>query len=317
MPRTINDLAIGTTVYIDETVSGTLNHVLYNLVSKGDTAVLLRRYAVTAKTMNATNVASYDGCKMDVYLNNPDGWLARFDAATIAALAARSITYADYNLTEDNSVSYPTISRPVFLLSYSEMGFGGSAEGASVLDALKIINGTTNNTNAKITYNSSGTAVNCWMRSAYSTSRFRNVSNNGGANDGNASSAGNWFRPALSVALATSVSDEGADSIFLLPEERTTYWQISAVAPVGECAERPAQAKLEIAESSISDATYYVTNNAGDAEPVWVPIRNGGAAVIANSTKETENWKLAVKIEAHASTANGYVGEPLLVVLTE
>ena len=47
MPRTINDLAIGTTVYIDETVSGTVDHVPYNLVSKDGTAVLLRRHAMT------------------------------------------------------------------------------------------------------------------------------------------------------------------------------------------------------------------------------------------------------------------------------
>ena len=316
MPRTLNDLALGTTVYVDETVDGVTEHTPYNLVSKGSTAVLLRRYVVGAKRMQPSNVATYDGCEMDVWLNSPDGFLARFDAATVGALAANTIAYSDYNLTQDNTVSYPSITRSVYLLSSTEMGFGGSEQGASVLDALKIINNTTNNTAARISYNSSETAGACWLRSADSASQFWYVGSNGSAASHNASQS-HWFRPALSVALATSVSDEGAESIFLLPEARTTYWRISAVAPVGECAERPAQAKLEIAESGISDAAYYVTNNAGDAEPVWAQCNANGVANLTNTTKSTTNWQLAVKIDAQASTADGYVGESILAGLTD
>ena len=41
----------------------------------------------------------------------------------------------------------------------------------------------------------SGTACNWWMRSANSTTQFRNVNNNGNANSNNASNSNWWFRP--------------------------------------------------------------------------------------------------------------------------
>lgn len=316
MSRYLGDLSLATRLYLDESVSGTTNHVPFHLVRKGSTGILLRHYAPKTKRMHSSNVASYDGCEMDQFLTNRQtGFLSRFDAATLGALAPVTIAYSDYNLTQGGTVSYPEISREIFLLSYTEMGFGGSTEGESILDVLKLINNTTNATTAKITYSEANqTAVNCWMRSASSAAQFRNVGSNGRAGSNDASHTNSYYRPALSVSLDTPVSDEGADEIFLLPEGRQTYWFIGAVAPVGESAVRPAKAKLLVAEHNIQSATYQVSNNAGDTTPVWTPITNGGVAELMNAAKETTNWELAVKIEAEASTPDGYVGEPALVV---
>ena len=119
------------------------------------------------------------------------------------------------------------------------------------------------------------------------------------------------------MAAATIVSDEGADSIFLLPEGRRTYWTINAICKVGESVNRPKKAKLIVPEYNIQAASYQVSNNAGDASPAWVDCDNNDVCDLNNESKETTNFELAVKINAQASTHDGNVGEPILIVETE
>lgn len=320
MSRTIADLTPGVGVWIDETVNGTTSHVeyIYLGLDGGGKARLLRKYVAAQKRMNATNVAHYDGCEADLWHENAEtGFLARFDAATINALQATTICFSDYTQSADNTVEYLEIARRCMELSYKELGFGGSETDVSFLEALKTYYGTTNANTARIARTPDETAVDAWMRSGNSAAQFRFVYNAGSASHNNASVGNYWQRPAISVAPATIVSDAGADSIFLLPDGRRTYWQIDALCRMGQSAARPKKAKLMVAESQITSASYKVTNNAGDETPVWVDCTNGGVCELQNAEKETTDWELAVKIDARSGVYSGNIGEPVLVVETE
>ena len=324
MSRTLADLTAGTLIYVDETVSGETKHVPYIYLGVDDNGNgrLLRQYAPLAKRMNATNIASYAGCEMDVWLeNDTDGFLSRFDAATKNALVQTAIKYVDYTQSAGGTAQVLQISRRCFLLSYSEEGYGNDAagnEGSSFLPTLKAFTGLTNDNQARITYGeTNGQAVGAWMRSAYSATNFRSVSTVGSAGNGNASSAYSWPRPALSVAPATIVSDEGADVIFLLPDGRRTTWNVNVAFSLGESAERPAEAKVELGEVGITASTVDVCNNYGDAAPAWVRCDETGYAEMPNAAKETTNWNIGIKIAAEGNTPESYIGEPIVTVAVE
>ena len=315
MSRIISDLIPGDVLYLDENSEHT--PYIYLGLDESGNARILRQYCVTTKRMHSSNVASYNGCEMDSYLENEStGFLSRFDADTINALQNTSITYTDYNQSSDGTVQYLTIARRCFLLSYSELGYGGTAEGKSYLDALQTFTGKTGN-NARIAYTPNGTAQNWWQRSAYSASQFRFVYTNGNSYSGNATSTGNCFRPALSVAPATPVSEQGEETVFLLPDGRRTYWGIDAICKCGTTSLRPKTAKLIVSEHGVSNSSYHVTNNAEDSEPIWYQIVNGGVAQIPNDTKESEDWELAIKVSAQGGTKDTYIGQPILIIDTE
>lgn len=318
MSRTISQLTEGTMVYIDETVSSVTTHTpyIYLGLDEGGNARLLRQYVAVQRRMNATDVASYSGCEADVWLENEtDGFLSRLDAATINALAQTSIKYVDYTLSEEPQVV--TIARRCFPLSYTEEGWAATAagsEGKSYLNALKTFYDTTNDNTARIGYTESQTAVNVWMRSALSSTQFRYINSNGSALSVYASFAGFWLRPALSVAPATLVSDEGADAIFLLPDGRKTYWELIATASMGKTASRPKKAKLFNTHDQMSLLAYKLCNNYGDTEPTWENASENGVTTFANTSKTADSWELGVKIEAHASSTNKHIGEPTVIV---
>ena len=318
MSRTIADLTAGTLIYIDETVSGTTTHVPYIYLGEDDYGKcrVLRQYAPQTKRMHSSNVASYAGCEMDTWLENT--FINRFDAATQNALVNTTIKYVDYTKSGDSTAQVLEIARRIFLLSYSEEGYGNDAagnEGKSFLSALQTFTGKTGN-GARVTYNQSGTAVSSWLRSAYSTTYFRYVGTGGSASYG-ASNTNYYPRPALSVAPATIVSDEGAEQIFLLPDGRRTTWDVSVEMELGESEDRPKSAYVELATTSISSCTIQITNNYGDTTPVWATVGSNGICNLNNSTKETTNWKVGIKISAQANSPTGYIGEPAVVIATD
>ena len=131
---------------------------------------------------------------MDTYLlNDTDGFLARFDPATKAALVNRSISTFVHGDTE---CSY--IDRSIYLPSQGNF-FGGNAalypENNWLWVLMKYYNTADSNT-ARIVRTEQGAAVHCWLRSPYSDTSFYSVNNNGTSNNNNASNA-NGFRPAL------------------------------------------------------------------------------------------------------------------------
>ena len=50
---------------------------------------------------------------------------------------------------------------------------------------------------------------------------------------------------------------------------------------------------------------------------MWVNCQNGGVCDLANTSKETTNYELGVKIHAKSGVHTGHVGEPVLIVEKE
>jgi len=316
MSRYISDLTAGTPVWIDENAIHC--EWIYLGVDNSGNCRLLRVEAPLQKRMHSSNVATYPGSEADAwYEDETNGFLSRFDANTINALQATTICCADYATSGDGTVQYIETTRRAMPLSYKEVGFGGSETDVSFLPALLAYYNTSTANTARIAKNTAGSAVNWWLRSGYNAQQFRSVNAVGTAGNGLAAVTYSYQRPAISVAPATLVSDEGADSIFLLPDGRRTYWTIDALCKMGKSVSRPKKAKLIVPETNISSATYKVANNAGDASPAWVNCANGSVVDLPNTTKETTNYELAVKVDAQASTHDGCIGEPILIVETE
>ena len=315
MSRTISELTPGQILHLNETVSDVLSIVPYIYLGRDESGncLILRQYAAIAKRMHSSNVAVYDGCEADVWLEDEDaGYLSRFDAATRAALVSTQIKYNDPSLGD-----VATIARRCFLLSYTNLGYATTPdEGMSFLPVLMTVAGTTVASTARITYNEAQTAVNAWMRSAYSETQFRFVFTNGSPGSNNATNTGNWLRPALSVAPATIVSDETEDTIYLLPDPDKLYREVGATIYMGESIDRPAKAKLLIDLTNLTDVELCVSNNAKDTSPAWVAAQNGAVVSLTNAVKETENWQLGVKVYGR-SGGKGTVGEPALIVYKE
>lgn len=141
--------------------------------------------------------------------------------------------------------------------------------------------------------------------------------NTGGyAYGSNAASAGNWLRPALSVAPATIVSDQGEDTIYLLPDSAKTYREVDAVVYVGSSDKRPKRARVMVNAVNCTSLQLRVSNNAKDASPTWVTVANGGTVELPNTTKTTDAWELGVKIYA-ASGGRAEIGEPVVIAEME
>ena len=318
MTRQLTDLSAGSTVYLDETVSGTTSHVPYLYLGLDDNgnARLLRCYAVLQRRMHSSNRASYDGCEADRWLENTNtGFLSRFDAATLQTLQNTQIKYVDYNQSGTGAAQVLTIARRCFLLSYSEEGYGidpAGSEGSSFLSVLERVTGKTGNS-ARITYNEKGTIVSAWMRSAYSGTEFRRVYLSGGNGIESASCADYWMRPALSVAPTTPVSEAGAERVFLLPDGSRTFWGIDAAMSLGMTARRPRSCKLLLPHESFSVLTIQVCNNYSDAVPTWVSCEDGGVAEFGTEKTGT-SWELGVKIHAEAPEPDRQIGEPAMIV---
>lgn len=312
--RTIAELTAGAKIYLDETVDSVLSHVPYIYLGQDDSGncIILREFAAIQKRMHSTNVAVYDGCEADLWLEDEtSGYLSRFDAATRAALVSTQIKCSSITTGEVG-----IIARRCFLLSYSELGYGTTPdEGQSYLSALQIVTGLTGD-NARIAYNSTYAVINWWLRSAASEAQVRYVSVYGYNYSNNASVAGSWLRPALSVAPATLVSDGTEDTIYLLPDSNKTYREVDAIVSVGSSDKRPKRAKVLVEAANCTDLQLWISNNAQDANPVWVGVTNGGTAELSNTAKTTDAWELGVKIYA-TSGGRAEIGEPVVIAEME
>lgn len=112
------------------------------------------------------------------------------------------------------------------------------------------------------------------------------------------------------------VSDETEDTIYILPDPTHLYRELEFVAYLGEAENRPKKAKVQVEIANATESSIKISNNAKDANPVWVECANGGVAELANTVKETANWELGVKIYTK-SGGRATVGEPALIVEVE
>lgn len=234
MARTIKQLDVGTSVYIEE--AGVPKE--YVLLKKDDEGcILLRACALKRQRMNAENVAKYEGSEMDNWLtDDADGYLSLFNEATKTAIIPRSRpTYED----GDEECHY--IDRRAFLLTYSEVTNSDQSDLEplkSLLPALMLWKGTADAYEARICYNEDGQAGSWWESSPCSATSFCCVDTGGTSNSYSATNT-YWARPALNVASDTIVSDEGADTIYLLPSKKASednVGTISATSDRGESA---------------------------------------------------------------------------------
>jgi hypothetical protein len=151
-------------------------------------------------------------------------------------------------------------------------------------------------------------AVSWWLRSPYSATNFYYVGNNG-IGDPYIATRTFSVRPALNVAPATIVSDEGADRIYLMPAQ--SYREVSFSGKALEVAERPIKVVVEYEATNLYDVVVEVCNNYGDASPVWVPCTSGVEVDLTNTVKQTTDWQVGVRCYGK-SQGYGYFEEPIV-----
>ena len=310
MARAIETIDLSEELWYEETVNGVATTTKYWPIRKdSDGVVLLRAEALAGRRINPTNVAAYIDSEMDTWLNNTDdGYLSYFDAPMQACIIPTQIKVKPYDSTDVTEVA-----RQAFLLSESEVIAAGGAEGDSILSTLRTHrDNTTNDNTARIAYNSAGSAVIWWLRSAGSAEQMRFVYFGGNVSSNNASNT-ICPRPAFKVRNGTMVSDSEEDTIYLLPDATHLYRELEYVVVCGETDTRPKKAKVEVEITNATESKAYLSNNAGDTNPAWVECQNGVAAELPNETKETDKWQLGVKIYAK-SGGRAVCGEPAVIV---
>lgn len=312
LPRPISEISLNEVLYYEETIKGEKKIVAYWPIRKdADGVVLLRANALDdGHQMNKTNEATYIGSEMDTWLNDETaGYLSSLDEKMRAAIIPTTIKVKPYD-----SDTVTEIARQIYLLSESEVTNGG-VEGDSILPMLKAHSGETNDNNARKAYNSAGSAVYWWLRSAFSAEQFRSVYTGGYVYSSYASSR-NSPRPAFKVANATMVSDATEDTIYILPDPGKLYRELSFVAYCGNSQLRPKKAKVQVEIVNATEQVVQISNNAKDAAPVWVTCEPDQVVDLDNVEKSTEMWELGVKIYAK-SGGRAVCGEPIVIVEVE
>ena len=312
MARPISEIELNEVLHYEETINGVTQTVAYWPIRKdADGVVLLRQNVLDEqRKMNATAEATYIDSLMDVWLNDASGgYLSYFDEKMRACIIPSSIKIKPYN-----SDVVTEIARQVYLLSESEVTTGG-VEGESILPMLKVHSGQTNDNNARKAYTGSGKEEYWWLRSAGSSSTFFYVRNNGTVYTFAANST-NTARPVFKVANATLVSDKTADTIYILPDASKPYRELSFTAFLGSTEKRPKRAKVQVSFAGATAQTIQISNNAKDANPVWVPCNVDEVVELPNAQKTTDLWELGVKIYAKGE-GKVTCGEPVAIVETE
>lgn len=312
MARPISEIDLTEVLHYTETINGVTQAIAYWPIRKdADGVVLLRQNVLDEqRKMNATAEATYISSLMDVWLNDETaGYLSYFDDKMRACIIPSSIKIKPYS-----SDTVTEIARQVYLLSESEVTNGG-VEGESILPMLKVHSGQTNDNNARKAYTGSGKEEYWWLRSAGSSSTFFYVRNNGTVYTFAANST-NTARPVFKVANATLVSDKTAGTIYILPDASKPYRDLSFTAFLGSTAKRPKRAKVQVSITGATAQTIQISNNARDANPVWVSCNVDEVVELPNAEKTTELWELGVKISAQGE-GRVTCGEPVAIVETE
>ena len=312
MSRTLKQIELGSTVWLNE--NGV--DADYILTRKDQNGVeLLRKRAYTSRRMNPSNTTVYDGCELDQWLTNTEtGFLSLFSETLRSNLVNRSIS----TFTYDDS-DYHYISRSYYLYSYGDIYSTTPSKlyaEANVVPALIVNKGTIDANSARICRNNADTsAVYYWLRSADSATSFWSVSNSGSAYNGSAANSGS-IRPVLNVSSDTIVSDEGADIIYLLPEEKQKI--IEFEGKVGESSTRPKKVLVRVNNYNLETISLKVCNNYGDTIPTWETVALGQEMALQNATKQTDNWIIGIQCYGEViGLSNGYFEEPIIIVEAE
>lgn len=283
---------------------------------QGNSVLIMPQYVYETHRMEPQNVVdTYNGSDMDTYLTSTDatGHRMKYLSEAFRNILV-STTIEAYVISSNTTI---TMSRDIFLASETEVVASGAvhAEGVSYLSALKTATGETNDNNARKAYNTVDAAQFWWLRTPNSASQFRGVYDGGGVSGLNAT-GGYYVRPLYSVAPATLVSDAGAETIYLFPDETAPYRELDVEIGMGESAKRPKKARVITTVTKATESSIKATNNFGDTNPVWETVAADGTVTFANATKTTDNWELGVKIYAK-SQDKAEATEPAMIVETE
>ena len=312
MARPISEIELTEVLHYEETIGGKTQTVAYWPIRKdADGVVLLRKNVLDElRKMNATTGATYIDSLMDTWLNDAGaGYLSYFDEKMRACIISSSVKIKPYN-----SDVVTEIARQVYLLSEDEVTTGG-VEGESILPMLKTHSGQTGDNDARKAYKANGSAAAWWLRSAANSDQFRYIYSFGDIGTYNADGAIS-ARPVFKVANATLVSDSTADTIYILPDARKPYRELSFTAFLGGAAKRPKRAKVQVSITGASAQTIQISNNAKDANPAWVPCEPDQVVELPNAAKTTDLWELGVKISAQGE-GRVTCGEPVAIVEEE
>lgn len=309
MARPISEIELTEVLHYTETINGATQTVTYWPIRKDADGVVLLRENVLGelRKMNATTEATYIDSLMDTWLNDAGaGYLSYFDEKMRACIIPSTIKIKPYN-----SDVVTEIARQVYLLSEDEVTTGG-VEGESILPMLKAHTGETNDNNARKASNTDGVLKNWWLRNAVSAEQFQFILSNGVLSYTSASTNSS-VRPVFKVANNTLVSDASADTIYILPDASKPYRELSFTAFLGSTAKRPKRAKVQVSFTGASAQTIQISNNAKDANPVWVTCGVDEVVELPNASKETALWELGVKIYAKGE-GRVTCGEPVAIV---
>lgn len=287
--------------------------IVMGVSQQGNSVLIMPQYVYETHRMEPQNVVdTYNNSDMDTYLTSTDatGYRMKYLPEAFRNILV-STTIEAYVISSDTTI---TMSRDIFLASETEVVASGAAhaEGISFLSALKTATIETNDNNARKAYNTAGNAQLWWLRSPNSTSQFRCVNLNGLVN-GFIAPNGFSVRPLYSVAPATLVSDAGAETIYLFPDEATPYRELDVEIGMGESAKRPKKARVVTTITKATEFSIKATNNYGDANPVWETVAADDVVTFTNTTKTTGNWELGVKIYAK-SQDKAEATEPAMIV---
>lgn len=312
MSRTLKQIELGSTVWLNE--NGV--DADYILTRKDVNGVeLLRKRAYTSRRMNPSNTTVYDGCELDRWLIDTEtGFLSLFSAALRSNLVNRSISTFTYGDSD-----YHYISRNCYLYSYGDMFLTSPSvlyAEVNIVPALMVNKGTIDANSARVCKNNENTsAVSYWLRSAYSATNFWGVSYSGSAGNYNASNSFS-IRPVLNVSPDTIVSDEDANIIYLLPEEKQKI--IEFEGKVGESSARPKKVLVRTNSDNLETISLKVCNNYGDAVPTWETVTPYQETSLQNTIKQTANWVIGIKCHGEViGLSNGYFEEPIILVEAE
>lgn len=287
--------------------------IVMGVSQQGNSVLIMPQYVYEAHHMEPQNVVdTYNNSDMDTYLTSTDatGYRMKYLPEAFRNILV-STTIEAYVISSDTTI---TMSRDIFIASETEVVASGAAhaEGISFLSALKTATSETKDNNARKAYNTAGNVQDWWLRTPFSTSQFQVVFNNGDVIERGAIRE-NYVRPLYSVAPATLVSDAGAETIYLFPDEATPYRELDVEIGMGESAKRPKKARVVTTITKATESSIKATNNFGDANPTWETVAADGTVTFANTTKTTDNWELGVKIYAR-SQDKAEATEPAMIV---
>lgn len=312
MARPISEIELNEVLHYEETINGKVQTTAYWPIRKDtDGVVLLRQHVLDdTRKMNATAEATYIDSLMDTWLNDSTaGYLSYFDEKMRACIIPSSIKIKPYN-----SDVVTEIARKAYLLSKDEATTGG-VEGESVLPMLKVHTGETTDGGARKAYDREGSILFWWLRTAVDAEQFRFVRANGDIGLTKAVN-GCSVRPAFKVSNTTLVSDKTAEKVYILPDASKPYRELSFTALLGSTEKRPKRAKVQVSFTGTTAQTIQISNNVKDANPVWVPCNVDEVVELPNTSKETEQWELGVKVYAK-SEGRATCGEPVAIVEVE